>query len=480
LLEYVESNASFSDLEDIYSFFRKVEEIQSRKSNISLEELLEKFELHKKYNLIIPKQVMKQWNAQIEILTAHGSKWLEYDFVYIPGLYSWNWESKRMIDKLKLPLWISWDGLQFSDLDEKDAKSIEKETQSQEDRRLFFVALTRAKKKLTLSRPAGKNNKPYIDSPFVLEIWMDTHVQETQVTEENQAASMKSILLWEGLVNISDDELDYISDFLENYKLSPTDLNTFLEDPHMFLRNVVFKYPFDGNEFTIFWNVYHKVLEEFTNQKQNGIDISLWMMTERFLQLLGKQVLTAEEQKRLEKKWIEWLTGYFEHFSSNQRQVLDVEYNFRPRNIVFEDIPITGKIDKIEKVEDVLWGAETQWQIWLFSSSVALVDYKTGSTKTLWTIKWEDRYGNKKEDMSQGKYYRQLLFYKLLAENDPEFTKEYQIWELALDFVEGKNGDYKYVPVEYSEEDFEVFRKLVKDSWKKINDLKFWKEVLGK
>jgi hypothetical protein len=52
---------------------------------------------------------------------------------------------------------------------------------------------------------------------------------------------------------------------LQNYKLSPTDLNTFLEDPKDFLRNVVFKYPFTGNEFTIFGNVYHKVLEIATN-----------------------------------------------------------------------------------------------------------------------------------------------------------------------------------------------------------------------
>jgi superfamily I DNA/RNA helicase len=39
----------------------------------------------------------------------------------------------------------------------------------QEDRRLFFVAMTRAKKELIFTRPAGKDNKPYIDSPFILE-----------------------------------------------------------------------------------------------------------------------------------------------------------------------------------------------------------------------------------------------------------------------------------------------------------------------
>jgi hypothetical protein len=29
---------------------------------------------------------------------------LEYDYVYIPGVFGGNWESKKVIDKLKLPL----------------------------------------------------------------------------------------------------------------------------------------------------------------------------------------------------------------------------------------------------------------------------------------------------------------------------------------------------------------------------------------
>ena len=85
---------------------------------------------------------------------------------------------------------------------------------------------------------------------------------------------------------------------------------------------------------------------------------------------------------------------------------------------------------------------------------------------------------NKKDDFKEGKYYRQLLFYKLLAENDREFSSKYNIRELALDFVEGKNWEYKYVAVDYTLEDYEEFKELVKDSWEKINSLEFWEEML--
>jgi len=39
---------------------------------------------------------------------------------------------------------------------------------------------------------------------------------------------------------------------LKNYKLSPSDLNKFLEDPSVFLKEAIFKYPFEDNEATIF------------------------------------------------------------------------------------------------------------------------------------------------------------------------------------------------------------------------------------
>jgi hypothetical protein len=54
------------------------------------------------------------------------------------------------------------------------------------------------------------------------------------------------------LIKYSELELEYIKNFLETYKLSPSDLNTFLENPLKFLHFVVFNYPFEDNKYTIF------------------------------------------------------------------------------------------------------------------------------------------------------------------------------------------------------------------------------------
>ena len=482
IVEFIETHWNFSDLEDVFTLFNIVKSFNETKLNLTLEQLLNRFELHTKYGVIIPRQILKKSSSNIEILTAHSSKWLEYDYVYIPGAYWWNWESKRVPDKLKLPLWIAWNWLQFAELTEKELKSIEKDTQLQEDRRLFFVAATRAKKAIVFSRPAWSGNKPFIDSPFILETGIESEVLENTFWDDTVIDSLKKELLWESetLVKVSREEIEYISEFLETYKLSPTDLNVFLEDPKQFLKNVVFKYPFTGNEFTVFGNIYHKVLENATNAKIRWITPDLWELTEEFTKYLQyqRQTLTSEEFDRLWKKWFEWLTWYYEIFTKNPRTPLSVEYNFRSRDVVFWNARITWKIDKVEKIWESLNNTNTNWQSALFKEDVAVVDYKTWWIKTEWKIKWIDRYWNKKDSFEEWKYYRQLLFYKLLAENDSEFSSQYNITELALDFVEWKNWEYKYVWIVPDEQDYNNFKDLVTDSWEKINSLEYWEKVL--
>ena len=123
-------------------------------------------------------------------------------------------------------------------------------------------------------------------------------------------------------------------------------------------------------------------------------------------------------------------------------------------------------------------GVENWWQLAFFKEKVSLTDYKTGKIKTIGQIKWLDRYGNKKE--WEGKYLRQLLFYKLLCENDTEFQSKFDIGSLNIDFVEWKDWVYKNIDVDYTSEEYEVFKTELVESWNKIKDINFWKELLEK
>lgn len=73
-VEYIESHGEFSDLEDVFTLFHTIKSWNENNPQLLLPNLLHKCELHKKYNIIIPRQILKKTVSNIEILTAHGSK----------------------------------------------------------------------------------------------------------------------------------------------------------------------------------------------------------------------------------------------------------------------------------------------------------------------------------------------------------------------------------------------------------------------
>jgi hypothetical protein len=190
-------------------------------------------------------------------------------------------------------------------------------------------------------------------------------------------------------------------------------------------------------------------------------------------------MLTPIEYEELFKKGTAGLEWYYELYSWKSEIPLVLEYSFKRKNLIFEWVPITWTIDKIEKNWTTSIDIKNQkWQLAFFKDKVNLIDYKTGSIKTIWQIKWTDRYWNKKE--WEWKYFRQLLFYKLLCEIDFEFNSKFEVWNLALDFVEWKDWNYKLVEIEYSDEEYEFFKSEIKDARDKINNPEFWKSILNK
>ncbi len=467
-INYTENNWTFDDIQDIYTIFNKIKDYSNIDKNFSVEKLLKKIELFKKYNYPIARQIVSENKKWVQILTAHSSKWLEYNTVFIPWLYTWNWDWKTVRDKLKLPEHIAWDWLQTDDFE-----------QIEEDRRLFFVAITRARENLYLSFPAWIWTKPLLQSVFIQEIeWSFEEINTWDLNKEIKEVVENEIK--NDLIEYSDREFNYIHTFLENYKLSASDLNVFLEDPILFLNRAVFKYPFIDNQFTIFGKVYHRTLELFYLKYKNESTLpEKSYLTSTFKILLDKEVLTPEEYEKLLEKGIVWLEWYFDNHIIQKEEPLVLEYSFRNRWIVFDWIPLTGTIDKIDKV----WTSEpdnsnTEWQLAFFKEKVVLIDYKTWKVKSEWVIKWLDRYWNKKP--GEWKYFRQLMFYRLLCELDHEFAAKFDVWWVAIDFVEWKDWNYKYIELEISDEEYQEFKEELKQARKDINCETFWKELLKK
>jgi len=94
----------------------------------------------------------------VNVLTVHKAKGLEFPVVFLVGLAADKFPSRGRRDRIALPAPLIKDRIPEGDV------------RRQEERRLFYVAMTRAKEELcfTSSRDSG-TGKPKKVSPFVLE-----------------------------------------------------------------------------------------------------------------------------------------------------------------------------------------------------------------------------------------------------------------------------------------------------------------------
>ena len=105
----------------------------------------------------------------VKLMTIHASKGLEFDYVFITGLEENLFPHKRMGD--------------------------DKDVDTEEERRLFYVALTRAKKKLYLTyagmRTIFGSKQMNIPSEFMIE--MDDELIEAEVKKSTRRTGIKTI-----------------------------------------------------------------------------------------------------------------------------------------------------------------------------------------------------------------------------------------------------------------------------------------------
>lgn len=446
LWNHIEKEWTFEDLLDMFTLLNKIQKYNNLDRDFNTEKFLRKINLFREYNIAINRENIKKEISWINIMTSHSSKGLEFKTVFLVWVITSTWESKRNIDTLKLPKTLSSDNL----------ASLE-ENKEEEERRLFFVAVTRAETRLYLSFSKQDEGKLLLPSSFINEALENT---DEIIFEPESLYEIIENASENKLIKPTQSEFDYIENFFENYKLSASHLNSFLNDPKDFLIKYVYRVPFEVNNAMIFWRVYHKALElffiDYKNNKKLPSKESLILTFER---LLSKELLTQKDEETLLEKWRTWLAWYYDRANFTAREIFALEHDFWVKNIMFDnEIPITWKVDKIEF-------------IWEDKNNVALVDYKTWKTKSINEIKW---FVGRKD----AGYFRQLLFYKILFELDNEVNK-YKIWELALDFIEWKDDKYKYVSVEYSEEELEELKQTIKEVYNQMTDINFWKQLLN-
>ncbi len=421
------------NLNRLNTLFDKIKNLNANDHTLNIKKFIEYIELFLENDVKIEEHILSTKKNAVQLMTAHKSKGLEFEHIFIMKCNDGHWGRLRNHDKLKLPKGIL--KTQILNEDEKD----------EEERRLFYVAMTRAKTAVHISHTKlNGDGKELLPSMFIADINPDCVEKiATQKIEELAAERLQTVFL-EPVPKDSDKELEnYLKSMLEDYRLNVTHLNNYLTCPWQFYYKNLLRAPSAKSKDQALGTAVHSALQSFVQNPNKD------KLLENFEVNLKKEILTEDEHNETSDRGRKILSDYFEHYAQTFNFNSHTEYDFTRKNVFFEGIPITGKIDKIEIIDPQ-------------KKLVNLVDYKTGNPD-----------GKTEKLARNGDYWRQIIFYKLLCDNAENF--EYTMVSGQIDFVQKSKQKDAFVKkdIPIAKEDIEMLSAQIKDSYGEMISLAF-------
>jgi len=426
------------------AFFNHLKEENKRNPDLTLEEWLADMETMKKNRLPIPLYKVTAVDEGVNMVTAHGAKGSEYAHVFVIGCTGNIWDETANSGKyaFKLP-----DNLVSMN---STASNLE------ESRRLFYVAITRAKTHLQVSYPLkDEKDKEQIKSNFITELLEDGSltVVSKQVPDVLLADYLSLQFAEKARPEIQLVEDEYIDQLLKRYTLSVTHLNNFLDCPLKFYYQNLIRVPAAKSDSMAFGSAVHWAIERLFIKMRNNNNIFPskeelvadfnWHMKN------NREAFTAESFKLKTDYGEKILPAYYDYHINRWNKVIVAEKAVR--NVVINRVPINGKLDKLE----------------FNGKLVNVVDYKTGKYAN---AKRKLVAPNEKEP-NGGDYWRQAVFYKILLDNDT--TNDWQVASTEFDFIEPVGDEYKTEKIEVTSADITTVTQQITDTWQKIQNREF-------
>ena len=435
------------------TYYNFLKEETGRNPYMKLGEFLDKIQLLKKNNLGLKLNKIIHGVQGVNLMTVHGSKGLQFDYVFLMGCTENNWEKDRNSLPFKLNVLLPGEP---------------KEALKEESRRLFYVGLTRAKKHLDVSFSLKDHrDKPLMRSLFVEEL-LESDVcklRKANAPEEDLLHFFDYMLKPNEKKSIKLSEQDFVKKEIENFRLSATNLNSYLKCPVSFFYQSIVRVPSSKNDSMTFGSAIHFAIDKLY-LKREGIksesDATRILVDEFSKEMnANRESFTLANFDRRLYYGKDILTRYYQNYSNQILNEHHVETERFLNNCEIDGVPIRGQIDKLVINE----------------GKVHVVDFKTGQYKygklkvnppvskkdNPLESNFEKRYG--------GDYWRQILFYKALIESNKSNSLEVVSGE--IDFIEPVDGVYKKHKVVFNDEDYLFVRRQIKDTYLRIQNQEF-------
>lgn len=435
LTEQQDNYLQLNNFHILYDFLKK--HLRTN-PEFNFEKLVAKIDLISEYDLGILSRTDVIETSKVNILTVHKSKGLEFEHVFIPRLLSNKWEKPQARRGLKLPRSINTQDYVTNEQDEKI--------------RLFFVTLTRAKDNVYLSYPQtdhnGRETRP---SWFISLINPELISEEKHVISEDEHKQQLTIMLADNSdKHFSTEGKLFLNKALENFALSPTSFNSYRKCPHCFFLTTIARIPMAMNLSLAYGNTVHKALNLFLSKYRRTQKLpDLSFLIDSYLTELGKQFLDSNQIEILSQQGQYSLEIFYNEKISTIKPSSLTETDFSMYKINIDGVPIKGKIDRIDFVENSV-------------NVVELVDYKTGVASSASV-----------STKNKGDYYVQLLFYKLLIDNYPKYNWSVESGRLIYIDPDNSGKPQKDRELILPDEDINWLKSELQKTYQEIMNMEF-------
>ncbi|KKR07562.1 MAG: hypothetical protein UT32_C0009G0023 [Parcubacteria group bacterium GW2011_GWC2_39_14] len=366
------------NLDYIQQFFQKVKEIETTYEDARIKDIVEVFDLELQSGEAGRLAFdVETGPDMVKVMTVHGSKGLEFDYVFLPNLVDRKFPTDERKEAIEIPAALI------------EEKLPEGNFHLEEERRLFYVAMTRARRGLffTSAEDYGGVRKKRL-SRFLIEMGYkkDYDIQSTE-----------TILIKPSKSSAVD---KFVYELPKRFSFSQ--IATYEKCPLQYKYGNILKIPAFGSHYFTFGTIIHSTLQKFLEesyQVNNNVQEDLFsnikktikkgtLPLDRLYQVyddvwFDDWFQDPKQKEEYYKKGKALLKSFHADFNSELPEVRNLEISFKlPVGPYF----FSGRIDRVDNLE---------------SGLVQIIDYKTGQAK---------------DDKLTTDDKRQLLFYQIAAE----------------------------------------------------------------
>ncbi len=301
----------------------------------------------------------------VQLMTVHAAKGLEFDHVYVLRLVQRGFPAGEKPRVLEFPA------------------ALMKEEQPQggfhiqEERRLFYVAVTRARQRLTLNTVENKRSKP---SPFLDDILMEAQIKRRDVEQlapTATAAPAPVIAEAEPALfdmpqrrarigsRIGEWAASYRPPVPEPLQISPSAIGTLESCPQKYLFNYAWKLRGGPAAAMSFGSVMHNTIKYFIGELAKGHTLPIEEVERKFeLEWTSAGFEDAYQEQEYKKDGLAQLRAFHASTLAAPPEVIAQEKTFElPMD---NNVVLTGRMDQVNRIGP---GEEE------------IVDYKTGKPR---------------------------------------------------------------------------------------------------